>query len=92
MPVTEYRLALWRRWLARPFLRVVLRAVARGTRRQSPGRKGTGRHPKINTPNRRIFCTISRLGVVVVNIPGHRIFVRWWRGGRSDGRDTDVYL
>ena len=29
MPVTEYRLAWWRRWLARPFLRVVLRAVFR---------------------------------------------------------------
>ncbi len=27
MPVTEYRLAWWRHWLARPFLRVVLRAV-----------------------------------------------------------------
>ncbi len=27
MSVTEYRLAWWRRWLARPFLRAVLRAV-----------------------------------------------------------------
>ncbi len=27
MPVIEYRLAWWRHWLARPFLRVVLRAV-----------------------------------------------------------------
>ncbi len=27
MPVTKYRLAWWRRWLARPFLRVVLRTV-----------------------------------------------------------------
>jgi 1-acyl-sn-glycerol-3-phosphate acyltransferase len=29
MPITEYRLAWWRRWLARPFVRVVLRAVFR---------------------------------------------------------------
>ena len=27
MPVTEYRLAWWRRWLARPFARVVLRTL-----------------------------------------------------------------
>jgi 1-acyl-sn-glycerol-3-phosphate acyltransferase len=27
MPVTEYRLAWWRRWLSRPFLRVALRAI-----------------------------------------------------------------
>jgi len=29
MPLTEYRPAWWRRWLARPLLRVVLRAVFR---------------------------------------------------------------
>ena len=29
MPVIKYRLAWWRRWLARPFLRVVLRTVFR---------------------------------------------------------------
>ncbi len=94
MPVTEYHLAWWRHWLARPVLRVVLRAVFRSLAPVTiTGRENVPHgHPYILAINHVSLFDPPFVGVFwpeqveamgaaeVWSRPGQNILARLWGG------------